>query len=194
MFNAVDILGKRVLIVGDVGSGKTKSTLDIIYKFIELNFGGEISILDFAPTSIYYSGRRIGGKFIEYSFNPSSVKRYIAVDTYPPRILGKCREEVLTYAKINRFRCERTLKEFIHDPSSILIINDVSIYYHVGDLGLIVDAIKLCKTFVGNAYFNGFIEDRFSTGISINEHEMTKILMSFMDLVINLNVQNLRVM
>ncbi|MEM1549856.1 MAG: hypothetical protein QXO74_02615 [Candidatus Methanomethylicia archaeon] len=192
MFRASDLLGKRILLVGDVGSGKTILTLNIVNKFIELGFGSEITILDFAPISIYHSGRRVGGKLIEYSFHQNLVKRYVDVDTYPPRILGKCRDEVLMYAKINRCRCESALKDFIDNPSNILIINDVSIYYHIGDLGLIVDALKLCKTFIGNAYFNGFIEDKFSTGISINEREMTKFLMNLMDLTINLNLQSLR--
>lgn len=193
MFRVFDFMGKKVLIVGDVGSGKTISTLNIVNKFIEFDFGSEITILDFAPTSIYYSGKRVGGKFIEYSFNQNLVKRYISVNTYPPRILGKCRDEVLMYAKINRRNCEYAIKEFIDNPSNILIINDISIYYHIGDLGLIVDALKLCKTFIGNAYFNGFIEDKFSTGISVNEREMTKLLMNLMDLTINLNLQDLRV-
>lgn len=193
MFRVFDFMGKKVLIVGDVGSGKTISTLNIVNKFIEFDFGSEITILDFAPTFIYYSGKRVGGKFIEYSFNQNLVKRYISVNTYPPRILGKCRDEVLMYAKINRRNCEYAIKEFIDNPSNILIINDISIYYHIGDLGLIVDALKLCKTFIGNAYFNGFIEDKFSTGISVNEREMTKLLMNLMDLTINLNLQDLRV-
>jgi len=194
MFDAANLIGKRVLIVGDVGSGKTLLTLKIVYGFIELGFGGSISILDFAPSSTLHCGRRVGGKLIEYSFNPNLVKMYIPVETIPPRILGKCRDEVLMYANMNRGRCGDAIKLFIGDPSDILVINDVSLYYHVGDLGLIVDAMKLCKTFIANAYFDGFIEDKFSTGISINEREVTMNLMKIVDVVFNLNVQGFRVM
>jgi RecG-like helicase len=49
MFDVANLLGKRVLIVGDVGSGKTVLTLKIVYGLIDLGFGGRISILDFAP-------------------------------------------------------------------------------------------------------------------------------------------------
>lgn len=187
------LIGKRVLIVGDVGSGKTMLTLNIVERFVEYGFGGEISILDFAPGSIYFSGRRVGGKLIEFSFNPKTVKNYFNISIYPPRILGKCRDEVLNYAKLNRINCGNALQSFIDDPTSILIINDISLYYHVGDLGLIIYALRRCKTFVANAYFNGFIEDRFSSGISINERLMTENLMRIMNLVVNLNVQFPRV-
>jgi hypothetical protein len=194
MFDVANLLGKKVLIVGDVGSGKTVLTLKIVYGLIDLGFGGRISILDFAPNLMLHCGRRVGGKFTDYSFNPKLVRMYIPVETIPPRILGKCRDEVLMYANMNRGRCGDAIKLFIDDPSDILVINDLSLYFHVGDLGLIVDAMKLCKTFIANAYFDGFIEDKFSMGISINEREVTMNLMKIVDIVINLNVQGVRVM
>lgn len=194
ILNVKDFIGKRILIVGDVGSGKTILTLNIINKFLEYGFGEEISILDFAPNSINLSNKKVGGKLIEFSFNPNMVKNYFPVYTYPPRILGKCRSEVLNYAKFNRVNCGNALQRFINDPTNILIINDISLYYHIGDLGLIIDVLKLCKTFIANAYFNGFIEDKFSSGISVNERLMTENLMRIVDFVINLNVQFPRIM
>lgn len=182
-----DLIGLKTIIIGDVGRGKTQLTFNIILKLVELEFSRDLVILDFAPNRIEVRGEFIGGKLIEFNELPRSVK-YYTDEIYAPRLMGKNCFEVVRLASLNRLTCERLLKMYLNNPSPILIINDVSIYLQIGDLGLLPRVINECETFIANGYFGERLADDMGSGISSNERKNMVDLVGMMDLVINLNL------
>ena len=181
-----ELLSKRTLIVGDVGSGKTRLTMFLIQFLMKLGLSQFISILDFAPDLMILGSKKVGGKLIDFNLDATAVKNYYTSTFYAPRLMGKSEEEVLRYASENRFECERLLHAFLSHPTSILIINDITIYYQIGDLGLLNDVLTSVDTFIANGYYGTTIKDKFGNDVSLNESTMTMKLMDLMDVVISL--------
>jgi len=175
------------LILGDVGKGKTKLTMDIITILTRLGFSDQITVIDFAPPLIENNGVKIGGRLIDFNFQIKSIKQYLTDRFFAPRMNGKNRFEVKLLAKLNREKCERLFKKFLDNLTSILIVNDITIYYQVDGLNLIYEVARNVETFIANAYFGERIIDKFNSNISLNERKMTLKLMDLMDKVINLN-------
>ena len=181
-----ELLSKRTLIVGDVGSGKTRLTMVFIQFLMKLGLSQFISILDFAPDLMILGSKKVGGKLIDFNLDATAVKNYYTSTFYAPRLMGKSEKEVLRYASENRFECERLLHAFLSHPTSILIINDITIYYQIGDLGLLNDVLISVDTFIANGYYGTTIQDKFGNDVSLNESTMTMKLMDLMDVVISL--------
>ena len=53
---ATSLLGKRTLIIGEVGSGKTALTAKIVLDLIAMGLGNEITVIDMAPEKIFDIG------------------------------------------------------------------------------------------------------------------------------------------
>ncbi len=66
-----DVVGKNVLISGDVGVGKTKLTIELLEEAVALGLSAKITIIDMAPATVYIEGRKIGGKLVEFSLKLS---------------------------------------------------------------------------------------------------------------------------
>ncbi len=184
--NVNELIGKKTLVIGDVGRGKTKLTIKIINDLIKFGFKDEITILDFAPNKIKINAIIAGGKLIDFGFKVNSIK-YFTSKFHAPRLTGKRSNIIIELARINRVRCEELFRKYLLDPTSILIINDISIYFQVGDLGLILEALKFAETFIANGYYGEKLEEDLGSGISFNERLMMDKLINLMDNIINLN-------
>lgn len=142
-----DILHKRTLIIGDVGSGKTRLTAQIVKNLIDKGFSSEITVIDMAPQ---HRGM-IGGKISEYM--DTKLIRYLnAENVQGPRITAKTTEELFTIAENNRRIIEPLLNYYLNNPTEILVINDLTLYLHRGSPIKIIKCITKSKTFIGNAY------------------------------------------
>jgi len=179
-----EVLGKKVLILGEAGSGKTKIAAKLFQELTALVNPEIITIVDMAPKRI----NSIGGKMTDYVNITGGVK-YLSLDkVYTPRLSGTTAKEVLRYAELNRKDMEPLLYEYIQNPTEVLLINDVTLYLQAGKLETILKCIKLTKTFLATAYYGKKLVEDFGSGISMREKLLTDKLATFMDLVVKLTV------
>lgn len=181
-----EFLGKKVLIVGDVGSGKTKLTLELLNEAIQMGFADKITLIDMAPATMEIMGRKIGGKMGEFS-NLVKRVRYLApsrVET--PRLSAGSAQELLQLVQLNKERIDPVLNEYVRNPTSILFINDVSIYFQSGTAEPILSIIKIADTFIANGYYGRYLTFDYGTGVSETERKLMDLLSEKMDAVIRI--------
>jgi nucleoside-triphosphatase THEP1 len=182
-----ELVGKKTLIIGDVGSGKTGLTIKLINEAVQLGFSSKITVIDIAPATVAIGGRKIGGRIDE--FNRAIVKniRYLApLKMEAPRLSAKSAGELLSLIEFNRKQIEPLLYEYLKDPTQILFINEVSMYFQSKNFNLILSAAKLAETFIANGYYGKYFEFNHGTGVSKVERELMDLLAENMDVVIEL--------
>ena len=175
------LLGRRVLICGEVGVGKTRLLTSFLRFLIDRGLGGDVTIIDLAPecggvgrsVESYYLGVR-GLRYMR----PSRV--------YPPRLLGRDAHEVIHYAEMNLMEARRLLENYARSPTRILLVNDLTIYLHVGDPDDILRLLDLCETFVATAYEGMALEDDKGSGVTAREKHGLSRIKEYMDVIINL--------
>jgi len=178
-----EIIGKKVLILGEVGSGKTSLTAKIVQKLVPLIEPKEITVIDMAPEAI----GEIGGKLSKY-LNLNSELRYLSpAKVYAPRTMGISNTQVVEYAKRNKNAIEPLLDEFVKKPTNVLVINDITLYLHLGKLEKITNCIRLTETFLASAYYGVKLQEDKGAGITAREKQMVEELATYMDHVVKLN-------
>ena len=178
-----DILGKKVLILGESGSGKTKLATKLLQELMVLVSSKEITVIDLAPQKT----EKVGGKLTDYMDSINGVKYLSPEEVYTPRLAGTSPEEVRRYAELNRKIMDPLLKDFIENPTEALIINDITLYFHIGTLEKVLKCLKLTKTFLATAYYGSKLAEDLGTGISARERQLTDRLATFMDLVVKID-------
>jgi len=173
--------------MGDVRTGKTKMTVELLEEAVKLGFSGMITVIDMAPKTEMVGGRSIGGRLSEMTRAHREV-RYLApprVET--PRLTATSAEELLSKTQLNVERIRPLLEEYTATPSPILFINDISIYLQSGSVDPILRAAARAETFIANGYYGEyFFRDR-GTGVSKRERELMDLLASHMDMIIRLS-------
>ena len=141
-----EIIGKRVLILGEVGSGKTALIAGIIQKLMLLTGPKDITVIDMAPEAI----GEIGGRLSKY-LSLSSELRYLSpAKVYAPRTMSLTKAQVVEYAKLNRDAMVQLLDDFLKRPTKILTVNDITLYLHLGRLAKIISCIRSAETFLAS--------------------------------------------
>jgi hypothetical protein len=182
-----DFILKRTLIVGDVGVGKTRMTIQILGDALAKGYSKDITIIDMAPGSLVYEDRKIGGSISEMIELPREVRYLKPSMVWAPRLSARSPGELLSMVEANRISIEPLLREFVESPTSILFINDVSIYLQSGCYKAVIEALEASKTFIGNGYYGGSLSFDYGTGISRVERYLMDLLIKKMDHVINLS-------
>ena len=177
-----EIRGSKLLIMGEVNTGKTMMTKELLDEAIESD-PGEVTVLDMAPKLSIVKGFSFGGVLV--GPGDYDVRRLMSDDIRTPRLSARTSEELLELADENREKVERLLDEFQAHPSRILFINDVSIYLQSGKLERLWDTIKLAETVVANGYLGKRLEEDLGTGVSARERRRMEELASKMDTVID---------
>jgi serine kinase of HPr protein (carbohydrate metabolism regulator) len=180
---ALDIIGKKVLIIGETGSGKTRLAAKLLQKLMSILNLEEITVIDLAPERIGCAG----GKLRDYIDLTGKVRYFSPLKVYMPRLFGTSRKEVQRYAELNREKMEPLLMEFIKSPTSTLVINDLTLYLHSGRLEVILNCVEKAKTFLATAYYGSKLAEDLGTGISLRERQLTDKLATFMDLVVKID-------
>jgi GTPase SAR1 family protein len=174
-------LGKKILILGDVGSGKTRLTAEILRGWVSLGYGGIITVVDLGP-DLEGVGRPLeiylGGLTLYRYLRPKKI--------FAPRLMARDAESLLRYVSWNYEESKRLFRIYSSDPSEILVVNDISIFLHKGDVSELRGYIGLSGTFLGNAYHGNSIVDRFGVGIDGLERERVEELAGYMDVVIEM--------
>jgi hypothetical protein len=180
-----DLLSKKVLIEGDVGSGKTHLTRILLIQATELLPSGSITVIDMAPhrrrlDRDYAGGALRKGKWITH------VRYLRSAFIKPPRLDGRTKEEVLDLAKSNAAELRKLLQAFLNKPSDTLFINDLTLYLHSGDAEFLFFVLAKASTFIANAYEGSRLLDDRDSGISSRERHLVSELEKRMDLTIRL--------
>ncbi len=178
--NFESLIGHMTIIYGEIDTKKTFYTANFIRFLLEdkqIN-PKEISILDFAPQLIMIKGKNIGGRIKDF-YEKSKICNYLNLqgEIIPPRLNAKNQEELYRNANHNYLITSKALERYIQKPTNILIINDISIYLHVGDEKLLLESIKKCNTFFGNTYYGTSIRSDFESNFSIKERRTIENLL-----------------
>lgn len=185
-----DYLGKRTLIIGDVGAGKTKLTVELLEEAVRKSHGKEITIIDMAPATTFVKGRKIGGKLSEHTEATKRVRYMTPKKVETPRLRAESAEELLELVRLNEEIIRPLLMEYIENPSPILFINDISIYLQQGSAEPVLAASKKAETFIANGYYGKYFAFDYKTGVSKVEKELIDILVEEMDIVIRLEKED----
>jgi hypothetical protein len=179
-----DILGKKTLILGESRSGKTRLAAKLAEELMARGKPEKITVIDFAPRR----SDDTGGKLADYAAIVGGVSYFEPKEVCTPRLSGTSPEQVLQLAKLNRKLMEPLLSRFIKNPTEILIMNDITLYLHLGRLDRILRCARLARTFVGTAYYGSKLAEDLGTGISQRERRLTDELAVFMDQVVNIDL------
>ncbi|HUV33343.1 MAG TPA: hypothetical protein VMW22_00330 [Candidatus Desulfaltia sp.] len=161
-----ELAGKRTLIVGDVGTGKTNQTRRLMEEALSLGLG-PVTVMDMAPEARVVNGTRVGGPLLDANVPGVRVLRNRCIKT--PRLSAVDAKDLVEQALHNAVVVEGLLEQFRASPSPVLFINDVSIYLQLGDLGTLWDAIAMAETVVANGYLGERLRDDRGSGVSERE-------------------------
>ncbi|MGQ9781906.1 MAG: hypothetical protein ACUVQ8_06635 [Nitrososphaeria archaeon] len=179
---AEDILGKRTLILGDVGKGKTRLTAKLLHTILEKTSLEDVTVVDMAPSTYSNIGRRLS----EYSKFAEKTRYFHSKEIKAPRLEGSNAKEVLEIADHNRRVVEEFLEMYLEKPTSVLIINDLTIYLHSGEISKVTLCMNSAKTFIANAYYGEYLKDDKGSNISSRERALVESISSKCDIVVKL--------
>jgi len=177
-------IGKRTLLYGETDTKKTYFTAKFIDYLIDYQqiVPKEISILDFAPELIMFNGLKIGGRINEFSDHYSMCNVIpLEKEIIPPRLKARDKRELYQNICHNYKITSKALKIFNEKPTKLLIMNDISIYLHLGDKNYILNTIKKVNTFLGNSYYGSTIKTGFGCLLSLKEKKRVDFLIKNFD-------------
>mgnify|MGYP001106950002 CR=1 FL=1 len=179
-------LGRKVLILGDVRTGKTKITAKLLNEALRAGHESEITVIDLAPAATKVRGRKIGGRLFELMALPKELRYLAPAEVETPRLSASSSSQLLALARANHEAVTPLLRQFLAALSPILFVNDISIYFHSGTPDLMFEAAERAETFVGNGYYGEYFAFDHGTGVSERERKLMDLFAAKMDTVINL--------
>jgi GTPase SAR1 family protein len=178
-----DLVGRRTLIAGDVGTGKTRLTRRLLDEALEMGLE-DVVVIDMAPGAVDVNSLPVGGVLADAHYRDI---RYLQTDDIKtPRLSARTPEELLQMADHNKHQVEKMLEAFDSDPSGTLFVNDVSIYLQRGSVERLWETLRRADTVVANGYRGDRLRADMDTGLSKGERERMDELASRMDRVIRL--------
>ena len=187
-YNFSDSINHQTLLYGETNSGKTQITSNFIKFLIEsLEYDkNDISILDFAPNLEIYQGLKIGGRIEEF-YEKSRECNYIPIEgkIIPPRLQASNKNELYENACKNYKISSKILEEYDENPTNILIINDISIYLHLGCTKHLLESISRAETFFGNTYYGSSITQNFAERFSLVERKKVELIIKEIERTVN---------
>ena len=169
--------GRRTLIIGDVNTGKTRLTENVLARWVAQKRSQEIAVLDLAPDT----QESIGGRI----HLPTGFRGVVlATPIVPPRLRGRNEDEADTLAQTNAAAVENLLKNARLANCSILVINDVTLYLQAGKYDHLWAVIQPVETVLINAYYGHSFPDYH---LSRRERQLTDRLILDCDRVIRLS-------
>jgi len=174
-------IGHRTLLYGETNTGKTYITSKFIDFLLDSNLFApkEISILDFAPKFLEVNGMKIGGKILDFS-KKSVECNYLKVDgeLIAPRLNSNNKQELFQNICHNYKITAQMLELYSSQQTKVLIMNDMSIYLHLGDKKFLLNVINSTPTFFGNSYFGTKIKKSFGKLLSLKEKKRVEFFIN----------------
>lgn len=177
-------LGNHTLLYGETDTRKTYITARFIeFLLITENVNPEdISILDFAPPVKIIDDVKFGGKINHFSKLSLQCKNIsLKGEIIPPRFSASNKKELYEYLCQNYRITSLCLEIFKENPTKYLIINDLSIYLHLGDKNYLLQIINGTHTFFGNTYYGAQIKSNFSKLLSLKERKRVEFIVNHIE-------------
>ena len=172
-------MNRRTLIIGDVNSGKTSQTLNILKLFLKSGHAGKTAIFDLAPENI----QGIGGKM---ELPQNDFLLYFTTSILAPRLTGKDERHILMLAKKNATAIEKLFAKLSRQKREILFINDATLYFQAGDFEHFLKILDTASTHIINAYYGHTFSD---SELTRREKKFTEELMKLCDQIIEMPFQ-----
>ena len=172
-------IGHRTLLYGELNTGKTYNTAKFVQYLLEIkNLNPkDISILDFAPKLAYFNNLKIGGRIQDYYENSVKCNNInFKGEIIPPRLNAKNKNEMYSNMCHNFNKIYEIIEIYSNNPTPVLIINDISLFLHLGSNKYLINTINKSDTFFGNSYYGSSISSKFSKLISIKEKRKVESL------------------
>ncbi len=185
-----ELAGKKTLIMGNVRTGKTKLTVELLEEAVGLGISKDITIIDMAPRTKMVKGLSIGGRLSEFTATLKDVRYLVPTEVMTPRLEAHSAKELLSMVKLNVERIRPLIENYVERPTPVLFINDVSIYLQSGSAELVLAVAAMAGTFIANGYYGEFFSKDHGTGVSRRERALMELLASRMDVVIRLDSSN----
>jgi len=177
-------VGHRTLLYGETNTGKTYCTSKFVQYLLEIKKINpkDISILDFAPKLAYFNNLKIGGRIQDYYKNSVKCNNInFKGEIIPPRLNAKNKNEMYRNICHNFNKICEIIEIYNSSPTPVLIINDISLFLHLGSNQYLINTINKSDTFFGNAYYGSSINSKFSKLISIKEKRKVEFLIKIVE-------------
>ena len=171
-----EYINLRTLIVGDVNSGKTARTQQILQRFLRAGKGKNITILDLAPDAI----GGVGGK-MEPPLDEPVV--YLTAPISAPRLSGRNEIHIRQLAENNSAAIEKLFVKLQRRKRTILFVNDATLYLQAGHFHRFVEVLDTASTQIINAYYGITFAD---SRLTRREKNLTEDLMKICDKIITM--------
>ncbi len=171
-----DYIYKRTLFLGDINSGKTYRTMQLLQMFINAGYGPEIAVFDLAPDLV----DGVGGKM---KIKSHEKLLYLTTSIAAPRLQGQNEEHTWRLAQANAQAIERLFDQFKAQNRKIVFINDATLYLQAGSLERLAVVLNAADTVIMNAYWGDYFADSVLTR---REKQLTHTLQQRFDRIIRL--------
>jgi hypothetical protein len=153
-------------------------------------------VLEFGPKRIHKANHYIGGTLqelfqmavldeqqlsdnlmkIHWIQNEINLNTNTLPEILRPRLSASNSDDVLNACLHNFIITSAQLDYFRMNPTKVLIINDLSIYLHLGNPQTILGILKNCETGLMNSYFGNYLQEDCGSNISDREKRLIQII------------------
>jgi hypothetical protein len=150
-----EYLGGKLLIVGDVNTGKTTLARIILEDFCARGLGARIAVLDLAPTisPALAAQRELRGVGGHLDAPPDCGALTIREQLEPPRLSSSSEAQALAKAADNQRLIDAAWPRLDGGGRDILFVNDISMYLQAGSADELIARLTPADTVIANGYF-----------------------------------------
>ncbi len=159
MLTSQAVPGRRSLIVGEVGVGKTFLTRRLLEELLAVGRvrGEAVAVLDLAPLVPPELARakgltRVGGRLWEPGQAGDPAVQYLFRPLPPPRLSARDEAEAAAIARANLAACRELLAAWDPLKRPWLVANDLSMFLHAGEAAELIGLLSRAETVLANAY------------------------------------------
>ena len=166
-------LGKKILVIGDVNTGKTTLCKRWLTELCQQGLGARIALLDLAPTISRELAlqRGIVGAGGELRAPAGSEVLDLRATLEPPRLSSSSEGEALEKAERNAQLIE-TLSCQLEPQRDILFINDVTLFLQARSAASLIEAVGVDRR--TTLVVNGYRGERLGGG-ALTRHETAEM-------------------
>ena len=166
-------LGKRILVIGDVNSGKTTLCKRWLSELCQQGLGTRIALIDMAPTISHELAlkRGIVGAGGELRAPKGSQVLDLRAHLEPPRLSSRSESEALEKAERNAQLIDALLHR-LEPQRDILFINDVTLFLQARSAASLIESAGLDRR--TTLFVNGYRGERLGGG-ALTRHETAEM-------------------